>query len=282
MEAALAELRVIAMVEPVLRNFSARRSALIKALTDDVDQFYAMCDPNVKEPLCLYGDSNGRWMVAPPTKFAFPHYPQPLRGINLFRDRKSRDGWVNDVAHHSDLWLISLAFFEGSFSSFRKEHRKSLYDRIDQLPKVLEVVKNRRNVRANQVLKVYDDFMARRRALTRALTEDFNVFYSQCDPRGGNLCLFGDTNGLWRVGHPDVNVPPGFPQPEQCNLNMERVSKQIWRSLVARNSHYWILSVASFEAANNIVLNHVDRQQVDRMIHQVPTLSDIVRDYQYF
>ncbi|KAK4274548.1 hypothetical protein QN277_017751 [Acacia crassicarpa] len=276
--AALAEFRVRAEVGPVLRDFCARRSALIKALTDDVEQFCAQCDPD-EEKLCLYGDSNGRWRVAPPAKDVPPDLPEPVSGINLFRNLKSKDYWLNFVAHRSDLWLLSLALFEGTSSGFGKKHRKLLYKKIDQLPKILEVARMRRNSRA-QVQRVFNDFTGRSRALLKALTEDTNEFCRQCVPDGGILCLFGDTNGQWRVGPPDVNVPPGLPQPEP-GINLYRGSMPLvtWLSWVARFSDIWLRSLASFEATNNIGLHQADRLRVHDMIEQLPTLYDVVRNY---
>ncbi|KAK4275987.1 hypothetical protein QN277_018991 [Acacia crassicarpa] len=239
----------------------------------------------VKEPLCLYGDSNGLWWVRPPPEFDPPDldYPrQPVRGINQIRDRMSQVDWEDYVAHYSDLWILSLAYSEVTSRTFLVEQRKSLYDKIFQLPKVSEVVRNRRirNARA-QVEQVFNDFMARRRALTRALTVDSNEFYRQCDPRAGDLCLFGDTNGIWRVGPPDENVPTGLPQPERgINKDRDTMNRSTWLYGVAHNSHCWLLSVASFEAAN-IGLRQDDRQRVHDMIDPLRTLADIVVDYQF-
>ena len=42
-------------VDEVFDDYSARRTGLLKALTSDVDDFYAQCDPD-KENLCLYGN----------------------------------------------------------------------------------------------------------------------------------------------------------------------------------------------------------------------------------
>ncbi|KAI9100870.1 hypothetical protein K1719_023994 [Acacia pycnantha] len=281
MEAASAELCVRAKVGPVLRDFWSRRSALIKAITDDVDQFYAQCDPK-EEELCLYGDSYGQWRLAPPPADAPPNLPEPIRGINLYRDHMSRDDWLNFVAHRSDLWLLSVAFYEGTCSGFCKKHRKLLFKKINQLPQVLEVVTIRRNARP-QVQRVFNDFMARNRALTRALTEDSSELHRQCDPSVGILCLFGDTNGRWRVGPPEEDVPAWLPQPIWA-INSYRDSwpSVTWLSWVARYSDFWLRSLASFEVANNIGMHQVDCQQVHDMIEQLPTLYDIVQNYHNF
>ncbi|KAI9118498.1 hypothetical protein K1719_010830 [Acacia pycnantha] len=288
MEAAF---RVRVTVGRVLRDFCARRSALIKALTDDVDEFYDNCDPNVEE-LCLFGEADGRWRVAPPADIP-SNLRRPARGINFVRDGMSREDWLNYVAYWSDIWLLCVAFTTGAQSGFRKEHRKMLYKKMEQLPKVLEVARIHRNARA-QVERIFRDFRFRRQALINDLTEDVNEFYDLCVPPGvynllvrldedddsaWTLGLFGDTSGLWRVGLRDVNVPPGLPQPVWgINLLRDLVPFMTWISWVARYSDVWLGSLASFEAAN-IGLHQVDRQKLNDMIGELPTLADIVDDY---
>uniref|UniRef100_A0A0E0PHY7 PHD finger protein ALFIN-LIKE n=1 Tax=Oryza rufipogon TaxID=4529 RepID=A0A0E0PHY7_ORYRU len=44
-------------VEDIFKDFRARRTAILRALTHDVEDFYAQCDPE-KENLCLYGYAN--------------------------------------------------------------------------------------------------------------------------------------------------------------------------------------------------------------------------------
>ncbi len=43
-------------VEEIAADFSMRRSGLLKALVDEVDDFYPQCDP-AKDNLCLYGET---------------------------------------------------------------------------------------------------------------------------------------------------------------------------------------------------------------------------------
>ncbi|KAI9110229.1 hypothetical protein K1719_018671 [Acacia pycnantha] len=61
-----------------LADFSARRSALVKALTDDADVFFRLCDPDAGSALYLMGESNGRWNmeVEVPTDVVPPEIPQ--------------------------------------------------------------------------------------------------------------------------------------------------------------------------------------------------------------
>lgn len=50
-------------VDQIVADFSARRAGLVAALTDDVDAFWAQCDPS-KENLCLYGTRRERERAA--------------------------------------------------------------------------------------------------------------------------------------------------------------------------------------------------------------------------
>uniref|UniRef100_A0A0E0HA09 PHD finger protein ALFIN-LIKE n=1 Tax=Oryza nivara TaxID=4536 RepID=A0A0E0HA09_ORYNI len=54
-------------VEDIFKDFRARRTAILRALTHDVEDFYAQCDPE-KENLCLYGYANEAWQVALPAE----------------------------------------------------------------------------------------------------------------------------------------------------------------------------------------------------------------------
>ncbi|ACO67116.1 predicted protein, partial [Micromonas commoda] len=100
-------------VEDVFDNFSARRDGLIKALTTDVEDFYAQCDPD-KENLCLYGNPDGTWEVQLPAEEVPPELPEPALGINFARDGMQRKDWLALVAVHSDAWLMAVAFYYGA------------------------------------------------------------------------------------------------------------------------------------------------------------------------
>ncbi|XP_059299570.1 PHD finger protein ALFIN-LIKE 3-like isoform X2 [Lycium barbarum] len=126
-------------VEDVFRDFKGRRAALIKALTTDVEEFYQQCDPE-KENLCLYGLPNEQWEVNLPAEEVPPELPEPALGINFARDGMQEKDWLALVAVHSDSWLLSVAFYFGARFGFDKPSRKRLFNMINDLPTIYEVV----------------------------------------------------------------------------------------------------------------------------------------------
>ncbi|CAM8983194.1 unnamed protein product [Rhodiola kirilowii] len=97
-------------VEEVFRDFKGRKSGMIKALTNDVEDFYQQCDPE-KENLCLYGFPNEQWEVNLPAEEVPPELPEP-----------------------------ALAFYFGARFGFDKADRKRLFNMINDLPTIFEVV----------------------------------------------------------------------------------------------------------------------------------------------
>ncbi|CAI9101463.1 OLC1v1038796C1 [Oldenlandia corymbosa var. corymbosa] len=126
-------------VEEVFNDFRGRRGGLIKALTTEVDKFYQKCDPE-KENLCLYGLPNENWEVNLPVEEVPPELPEPALGINFARDGMQEKDWLSLVAVHSDSWLLSVAFYFGARFGFGKSERKRLFQMINDLPTVFEVV----------------------------------------------------------------------------------------------------------------------------------------------
>ncbi|KAL0357255.1 UNVERIFIED_CONTAM: PHD finger protein ALFIN-LIKE 7 [Sesamum calycinum] len=126
-------------VEEVFNDFKGRRAGLIKALTSDVQKFYQQCDPE-KENLCLYGLPNETWEVNLPVEEVPPELPEPALGINFARDGMPEKDWLSLVAVHSDSWLLSVAFYFGARFGFGKTERKRLFQMINELPTVFEVV----------------------------------------------------------------------------------------------------------------------------------------------
>ncbi|KAK1370522.1 PHD finger protein Alfin1 [Heracleum sosnowskyi] len=126
-------------VEEVFSDFKGRKAALIKALTTDVEQFYQECDPE-KENLCLYGLPSEKWEVNLPVEEVPPELPEPALGINFARDGMPEKDWLSLVAVHSDTWLLSVAFYFGARFGFDKSDRKRLFQMINELPTVYEVV----------------------------------------------------------------------------------------------------------------------------------------------
>ncbi|KAK9287234.1 hypothetical protein L1049_015647 [Liquidambar formosana] len=126
-------------VDEVFGDFKGRRSGLIKALTVEVEKFYQQCDPD-KENLCLYGLPNETWEVNLPVEEVPPELPEPALGINFARDGMQEKDWLSLVAVHSDSWLLSVAFYFGARFGFGKNERKKLFQMINDLPTVFEVV----------------------------------------------------------------------------------------------------------------------------------------------
>ncbi|KAL5219989.1 hypothetical protein ABZP36_024702 [Zizania latifolia] len=125
--------------EEVFRDLRGRRAGMIKALTTDVEKFYKLCDPE-KENLCLYGYPNETWEVTLPAEEVPPEIPEPALGINFARDGMNEKDWLALVAVHSDSWLLSVAFYFGARFGFDKEARKRLFNMINNLPTIFEVV----------------------------------------------------------------------------------------------------------------------------------------------
>ncbi|XP_031103106.1 PHD finger protein ALFIN-LIKE 4-like isoform X1 [Ipomoea triloba] len=126
-------------VEEVFKDFKGRRNGLIKALTTDVNDFYQQCDPE-KENLCLYGFPSEQWEVNLPAEEVPPELPEPALGINFARDGMQEKDWLSLVAVHSDAWLLAVAFYFGSRFGFDKADRKRLFNMINDMPTVFEVV----------------------------------------------------------------------------------------------------------------------------------------------
>ncbi|KDP24443.1 hypothetical protein JCGZ_25007 [Jatropha curcas] len=131
-------------VEEIFKDYSARRAGVVRALTNDVDEFYGLCDPE-KENLCLYGHPNDTWEVNLPAEEVPPELPEPALGINFARDGMDRKDWLSLVAVHSDSWLISVAFYFGA--RLNRHDRKRLFSLINELPTVYEVVTERKPIK---------------------------------------------------------------------------------------------------------------------------------------
>lgn len=126
-------------VEEVFRDFKGRRAGLIKALTTDVEEFYRQCDPE-KENLCLYGFPSEQWEVNLPAEEVPPELPEPALGINFARDGMQEKDWLALVAVHSDAWLLSVAFYFGARFGFDKADRRRLFNMINEVPTIFDVV----------------------------------------------------------------------------------------------------------------------------------------------
>ncbi|KAJ7561117.1 hypothetical protein O6H91_03G014500 [Diphasiastrum complanatum] len=114
-------------VKDVFKDFKNRRAGILKALTNDVETFTRICDPE-KENLCLYGLPNGSWEVNLPAEEVPSELPEPALGINFARDGMQRKDWLSLVAVHSDAWLFAVAFYYGA--RFDKNERMQLKFRL--------------------------------------------------------------------------------------------------------------------------------------------------------
>ncbi|KAK1402028.1 PHD finger protein ALFIN-LIKE 4-like [Heracleum sosnowskyi] len=123
----------------VFNDFRGRRDGVLKALTTDAEKFYQACDPD-RDNLCLFGTPTGRWEVKLPVEEVPSEVPEPILGINFSRDGMHRSKWISIIAIHSDAWLISLAFYFGARFNFDKNERKDLFEMINKLPTLYEVV----------------------------------------------------------------------------------------------------------------------------------------------
>ncbi|KAL1531029.1 PHD finger protein ALFIN-LIKE 4 [Salvia divinorum] len=126
-------------VEEVFKDFKGRRAGIVKALTSDVEEFFQQCDPE-KENLCLYGFPSEQWEVHLPAEEVPPELPEPALGINFARDGMPEKDWLSLVAVHSDAWLLAVSFYFGARFGFDKADRKRLFNLINDLPTVFEIV----------------------------------------------------------------------------------------------------------------------------------------------
>ncbi|CAK9212055.1 unnamed protein product [Sphagnum troendelagicum] len=131
-------------VEEVFKDYKGRRAGMLKALTADVEDFYQQCDPE-KENLCLYGFPDEAWEVNLPAEEVPPELPEPALGINFARDGMLRKDWLSLVAVHSDAWLLAVSFYYGA--RFDKNERKRLFNMINELPTVFDVVTGKKSVK---------------------------------------------------------------------------------------------------------------------------------------
>eukprot|EP00210_Caulerpa_lentillifera_P000470 g453.t1 len=124
--------------------------------------------------------------------------------------------------------------------------------------------------------EIFEDYCGRRTGLTRALTDDLDDFYQQCDPERENLCLYGDRDGTWSVDLPSEEVPPELPEP--ClgiNFARDGMQKRDWLALVAVHSDSWLYAVAFYYGAK---LDQNERLRMFKLINQHPTLFEVVTE----
>ncbi|KAF2323604.1 hypothetical protein GH714_036284 [Hevea brasiliensis] len=81
--------------------------------------------------------SNGKSVYL--LKKCLQSFLSPL-GINFARDGMQDKDWLSLVAVHSDAWLLSVAFYFGARFGFDKADRKRLFNMINDVPTIYEVV----------------------------------------------------------------------------------------------------------------------------------------------
>ncbi|TKY65825.1 PHD finger protein ALFIN 1 [Spatholobus suberectus] len=160
-------------VEEIFKDYSARRTAIIRALTRDVGEFYGLCDP-AKDNLCLYGHPNETWEVTLPTEEVPPELPEPALGINFARDDVSRRDWLSLVAVHSDSWLLSVAFYLGT--RLNHNERKRLFGLINDLPTVFEIVTHNETIKDKPTV----DSGSKSRASTERSSDGYEQDEDKC------------------------------------------------------------------------------------------------------
>ncbi|XP_059652145.1 PHD finger protein Alfin1-like isoform X2 [Cornus florida] len=127
-------------VEEVFRDFKGRRAGLIKAFTMEAEKVYQQSGPENMN-LCLYGFPNETWELKLPVEMLPPELPEPALGINFARDGMRKEDWLTLVALHSDSWLLSVAYYFGGRFGFGRSERKRLFQMINDLPTLFEVVR---------------------------------------------------------------------------------------------------------------------------------------------
>ncbi|KAF8070929.1 G6PD5 [Scenedesmus sp. PABB004] len=125
-----------------------------------------------------------------------------------------------------------------------------------------------------RVEAVYDEYLARRKGIIRALTNEVDMFFSQCDPERENLCLYGNVDGTWSVDLPAEEVPPEIPEPALgINFARDGMQRKDWLALVAVHSDSWLLALAFYKGAR---LNKEQREELFGAINSLPTCYEVV------
>ncbi|CAI0419472.1 unnamed protein product, partial [Linum tenue] len=164
-------------VEEVFRDFKGRRAGLIKALTNDVEDFYHQCDPE-KENLCLYGFPSEQWEVNLPAEEVPPELPEPALGINFARDGMQEKDWLSLVAVHSDAWLLSVAFYFGARFGFDKADRKRLFNMINEFPTIFEIVSGAVKKQSKEKSSVSNHSSNKSKSNSKGVKEVFSAVFN--------------------------------------------------------------------------------------------------------
>ena len=129
-------------IEEVFRDCRSHRTAIVRALTTEVNIFYSLCDLE-KDNLLLYGYASGSWEVNLAAEEVPPELPEPAPGINFARDGMQRKDWLSLVVVHSDAWLLAVAFYRGA--RFNWNERKRIFSMINDLSTMRKPPKEKTN-----------------------------------------------------------------------------------------------------------------------------------------
>ena len=88
------------------------------------------------------------------------------------------------------------------------------------------------------------------------------------------MCLYGYSDGTWKVSLPCEEIPPELPEPTLgINFARDGMRRQDWLSLVAVHSDSWLMAVAFFNGAR---LDAAGRRQLFTDINTLPTCFEII------
>ncbi|KAF3680290.1 hypothetical protein FXO38_02375 [Capsicum annuum] len=119
-------------VDEAFENYKGRRQAIINALIKDVDEFRKKCDQ--------YNVTDGNWEIKLSSDVAeeLPY----SRIYKLPKQLTDKNAWLAQVAADSDTWLFSVTFYLCSIYSWMALWRERLFDKMNALPTVSELVKD--------------------------------------------------------------------------------------------------------------------------------------------
>lgn len=159
-----------------------------------------------KENLCLYGFPSEQWEVNLPAEEVPPELPEPALGINFARDGMQEKEWLALVAVHSDVWLLSVAFYFGSRFGFDKSDRfsfsfiwylgqfirflqitlcliliifgcrKRLFNMINELPTIFEVVSGNVKKQTKEKSSITNHGSNKSKSSSKAVRDLFCIF----------------------------------------------------------------------------------------------------------
>ncbi|GLJ47631.1 hypothetical protein SUGI_1006220 [Cryptomeria japonica] len=127
-------------VDEIYEDFKRRREGIIKALTEDFEELYKQCDPQIESFLGLYGLPDESWKVVPQQE-GISMLPKPVWGINNKRVPMSKKNWKYSVAENSHVWLHALVIFHVGRVGLGEEDKRLLFSMVESFQGVEEAVK---------------------------------------------------------------------------------------------------------------------------------------------